>query len=158
MSASVHAGIHLPLGADTPSHSRTRHPPEHTPPSSGADIPQSRHPPGSRHPPRSRHPPGAYTLWSKNPLGADTPWEQTPPGSRYPLEQTLPRSRHSPGKQTAAYSQRAAGTHPAGMHSCSNQVLSKIEYHINTRMTKTGTTNLQSKYTGNQEIGKKIKE
>ena len=30
-----------------------------------------------------------------------------------------PRSRHpTPGKQTAAYGQRAAGTHPTGMHSC----------------------------------------
>ena len=53
----------------------------------------------------------------QTPLGADTPREQTPPGSRHP------QSRHPPGadplqKQTAAYGQRAAGTHPTGMHSC----------------------------------------
>ena len=79
--------------------------------------PLSRHPPGSRHPPRadtpqsrllppgSRHPPGADT----HPPGADTPREQIPP------EQTpLPR------KQTPAYGQRAADTHPTGMHSCSS--------------------------------------
>ena len=54
--------------------------------------------PGSRHPP-----PAADT-----PLGPDPPQDQTP------------RSRHHPppGKQTAAYGQRAAGTHPTGMHSC----------------------------------------
>ena len=34
------------------------------------------------------------------------PWEQTPPGA------------DPPGKQTAAYGQRAGGTHPTGMHSC----------------------------------------
>ena len=33
-------------------------------------------------------------------------WEQTPPGA------------DPPGKQTLAYDQRAAGTHPTGMHSC----------------------------------------
>ena len=49
--------------------------------------------PQSRHPPRSR-----------------PPQEQTPPS---PREQT-----HPLGRQTAAYGQRAAGTHPTGMHSC----------------------------------------
>ena len=60
------------------------------------------------------------------PLGADTPaQEQTPPRSRHtppeqtpPPEHTPPQSRHPPGKQTPAYGQRAAGTHPTGMHSC----------------------------------------
>ena len=42
-------------------------------------------------PPGSRHPPRA------DPPGADTP---------------------PPQEQTAAYGQRAAGTHPTGMHSC----------------------------------------
>ena len=49
------------------------------------------------------------------------PWEQTPPREQTPS----PRSRHPPpgadtppGTQTAAYGQRAAGTHPTGMHSC----------------------------------------
>ena len=66
-----------------------------TPPSPGADIP-----PGSRHPPEQT-PHQEHT-----PPGTDTPPEQTPPN------QTPPR------KQTAAYGQRAAGTHPTGMHSC----------------------------------------
>ena len=45
---------------------------------------------------------------------ADTPPDQTPPGA------DTPRTRHppTPSKQTAAYGQRAAGTHPTGMHSC----------------------------------------
>ena len=47
-----------------------------------------------RPPPRSRHPPSR---------------SRQPPGSRPP-----------PGKQTPAYGQRAAGTHPTGMHSCFN--------------------------------------
>ena len=59
------------------------------------------------------------------PLGADTPGADTPPGTHPPQEQTPPQSRHPstrhpppPRKQTAAYGQRAAGTHPTGMHSC----------------------------------------
>ena len=40
------------------------------------------------------------------------PQPRRPPGTRPPPEQT-----HTPGKQTAAYSQWAAGTHPTGMHS-----------------------------------------
>ena len=82
-------------------------------------------PPGpGRHPPQSRHhPPLRYQ--------ADTPlpWDQadTPPGTgRHPPEQRPPGSRHhppTPGKQTSAHSQRAAGTHPTGMHSSCEQVL-----------------------------------
>ena len=45
---------------------------------------------------------------------ADTLQEQTPP----PREQTPPGADTPPGKQTPAYGQRAAGTHPTGMHSC----------------------------------------
>ena len=76
-------------------------------------TPRSRPPSGSRHPPRSRHPP------EQTPPGSRHPPEQTPPGSRHP-----PQSRHPPGadipprKQTPAYGQWAAGTHPTGMHSC----------------------------------------
>ena len=67
-------------------------PPEQTPPR--ADTPQEQTPPPEQTP----------------------PWEQTPPQEQTTPEQT-PRSRH-PGKQTAAYGQRSAGTHPTGMHSC----------------------------------------
>ena len=77
-----------PPGADTPL---------------GADTPRTRHPPGTRHP----H--GADTPGSRHPPRADTPWEQTPPRSPPGIP---------PGKQTPAYGQRAAGTHPTGMHSC----------------------------------------
>ena len=57
-------------------------------------------PPGSRHPP---------------PPGADTSPDQTPHprGNRHP-----PRPDPHPRKQTPAYGQRMAGTHPTGMHSC----------------------------------------
>ena len=47
------------------------------------------------------------------PLGADTPPGADPPGSRHH------QPPNPPGKQTPAYGQRAAGTHPTGMHSCS---------------------------------------
>ena len=80
-------------------------------------------PPGNR-PPQTTHPPGA------DPPGADTPPEQTPPRSRHPPRPDPPRSRHPsplgsrhpnpPREQTTAYGQRAAGTHPTGMHSCSS--------------------------------------
>ena len=64
--------------------------------------PRADTPPGSRHPPQQTPP-----------TGADTPQEQTPsPRSRHPTEQT------PPGKQTSAYGQQTAGTHPTGMHSC----------------------------------------
>ena len=67
------------------------------------------HYPREQTPPRSRHPPGA-----------DTPQEQTPHREQtLPLEQTPPRSRHPPPEeQTPADGQRAAATHPTGMHSC----------------------------------------
>ena len=47
------------------------------------------------------------------------PPKQTPPRSRHPppLEQTPPGSRHPPTRETAT---AADGTHPTGMHSCSN--------------------------------------
>ena len=63
-------------------------------------------------PPRSRQPP---------PRADPLPWVQTPPGSDTPLQQTPPQEQRQPPptpKQTPAYGQRAAGTHPTGMHSC----------------------------------------
>ena len=97
------------------------------------DTPQTRHPPprDQAHPPEQTHPRDQ----------AHTP-EQTPPGTRHtphpPGPGTPPpQTRHTPpqrpgtppppGKQTAAYGQRAAGTHPTGMHSCnkSNELLQK---------------------------------
>ena len=55
-----------------------------------------------------------------HPPGPEPPWEQTPPrpdppGPDLPREQT---PTPLPGKQTPGYAQRAAGTHPTGMHSC----------------------------------------
>ena len=65
-------------------------------------------------PPRSRPP------WTRDPPGAD------PPGSRPPRTRDPPGSRHPPGKQTSAYGQRAAGTHPTGMHSCVLRISSSV--------------------------------
>ena len=100
---SVHrGGVCLSACWDTTSpRPGSRHPPEQTPP------PRSRPPPEQTPreqtpPPKSRHPPP----------GADT---HHPSGSRH-----LP-----PGKRTPAYSQRAAGTHSTGMHSCSNCVMTQ---------------------------------
>ena len=96
-------GAITPHGADTP---QSRHPPEWTPPQEQTPLEET--------PLSSRHPLGADTPQEQtHPLGADTPQEQThPTGSRHPPEQT------PPGKQTTAYGQRSAGTHPTGMHSC----------------------------------------
>ena len=70
-----------------------------------------------------------YTPPEADPPRAD-PQGADPPGSRHPLGADPHQSRHTPGpdtphgpdpppqKQTAAYGQRAAGTHPTGMHSC----------------------------------------
>ena len=74
------------------------------PNSPGLD-PQSRHPLGADLP-RSRHPRVQTPPPRADPLGVD------PPGADTPREQTLPR------ELTPAYGQRAAGTHPTGMHSC----------------------------------------
>ena len=51
--------------------------------------------------------------WTDTPHGAEPPQGQAPP-SRPPGADTPP-----PPEQTTAYGQRAAGTHPTGMHSCS---------------------------------------
>ena len=107
LSASVHAGIPHPPGADTPWQQTppgSRHPPEQTPLEQtppGADTPHGADTPRSRHPPTAdTHPPGS----KQPPPGADTTPEQTPP------EQTPPHPRDT---VTAA-----DGTHHTGMHSC----------------------------------------
>ena len=107
VSASVHAGVHHPnppQGADPP------------------DPPGSRHPPGPGTPPEQT-PPEPGTPRTRHPLppGADTP----SPGSRHP-----PDHVHPPGKQTAAYGQRAAGTHPTGMHSCLLMIFTSIHQYF----------------------------
>ena len=74
------------------------------------------------------HPP-KQTPTSPHPPEQRPPWSRHPPGSRHPPEQTPPRSRdHSPREQTPRLSpppehavrcgQRAGGTHPTGMQSC----------------------------------------
>ena len=57
----------------------------------------------------------------------------TPPGpGTHPREQTPPRTRHTPpGKQTVAYGQQAASTHPTGMHSFIFCFLAKTRMHSN---------------------------
>ena len=91
------------------------------------DTPPQEQTPLQEQTPQEQTPPRAETTHSRHspleqtpPLGADPPWEQTPSGadtppcrSRHPLGAGPP-----PGKQTPAYGQRAAGTHPTGMHSC----------------------------------------
>ena len=108
VSASVHAGVHHPnppQGADPPDPPGSRHPPWTRHPTR-ADTPRTRHPPDQAPPPsRSRHP---------------LPGEQTPP----------PDHVHPPGKQTAAYGQRAAGTHPTGMHSCLLMIFTSIHQYF----------------------------
>ena len=95
VSASVHAGIHPPR----------------------ADTPPDQAPPQTRYPPRTDTPPDqAHTPHRADTPQADTLPKQTPSPSRHPL--TLPDQLPPPGKQTAAYGQWAAGTHPTGMHSC----------------------------------------
>ena len=66
-------------------------------------------------------PPEADTPGSRHPLEADPPKADIPPKADKP---PTPKSRHppeadppTPRKQTRAYGQRAAGTHPTGMHS-----------------------------------------
>ena len=73
-------------------------------------------PPWTRHPP-TRHPPGSRPPSpGSRPPRADPP----PPGPGPPPDQ----AQHPPSplppvrKQTPAYGQWAAGTHPTGMHSC----------------------------------------
>ena len=57
------------------------------------------------------------------PLGPQPPRDHTSPPAQTPLgptprDHTPPDQTHHSRKQTPAYGQRAAGTHPTGMHSC----------------------------------------
>ena len=49
------------------------------------------------------------------------PREQTPPGNRQPPEQTPPPPEQAPpcAVHAGRYGQQAGGTHPTGMHTCS---------------------------------------
>ena len=79
--------------------------------------PRTMHPPPDQAPPQDQaHPPDQPPPLEQTPPRADTPPDQPPP----PWDQAHPPgTRHPPpGKRTAAYGQRAAGTHPTGMHSC----------------------------------------
>ena len=66
---------------------------------------------GQGEPPRAGRTPSGqgdppFPRAGRTPLGADPPGRENPPGA------------DPPGKHTPAYGQRAAGTHPTGMHSC----------------------------------------
>ena len=94
-----------------------------------ADTPRSRHPPGSRADPPDQtlprdQPPRTRSPRADTPLGADTPPDQIPPpGTR------TPPPPPPAVKQTPAYGQRAVGTHPTGMHSCTiKNYRNKISY------------------------------
>ena len=121
VSASVHAGIH----PQTRPPSGTRHPPGADPPGPGPPLgpgtppradPPDQAPRDQAHP-QEQTPPGPGTLPRADTPGNRPPRPGTPPppGSRHPPGVDPPTT---PGKQTAAYGQRAAGTHPTGMHSC----------------------------------------
>ena len=90
-------GVCLSACWDTPPW--TRHPPDQAPPQTRHPTPPDQAPPRdqARPSPRTRHPPDQ----------ADPPGVAAPPL----------------GKQTAACGQRAAGTHPTGIHSCLKMVL-----------------------------------
>ena len=115
-SVSVHAGIPPPA--------------KETPPAK--EIPLLRRPP--RRPPCQGDPPTKETPHQGDPPCQGDPSAKEPPCQgapcqgdpppRRPLPRRPPLQRRPPaketpsGKQTPAYGQRAAGTHPTGMHSC----------------------------------------
>ena len=80
--------------------------------------------PGRIPPPHQGEPPPAR----ENPTARENPPDQTPPARENPPQTrpppplgtrpSPPGTRPPPRKQTPAYDQRAAGTHPTGMHSC----------------------------------------
>ena len=81
----------------------------------GGSLGRETPPPGRQ----EEHPPPPGQAGRTSPGQGEPPWSRRhpPPGT------SPPRSRHSPpppppGKQTPAYGQWAAGTHPTGMHSC----------------------------------------
>ena len=63
--------------------------------------------------------------------------EQTPPRPDPPWDQT------PPGKQTAAYAQRADGTHPTGMHSCLIEFATRKVRPVDTHVSKLQIRQLQ---------------
>ena len=99
-----------PDQADPPMTRQTRPPrPGRYPPRTRQTLP----PLGPGRPPGSGRPPQDQA----DPLG---PGRHPPGPGRHPRDQAdTPRTRQTPPrKQTPAYSLRAAGTHPTGMHSC----------------------------------------
>ena len=121
-------------------------PQEQTTPGTRPDPPWSRHPP--RPDPPSRHPP-EQTPPRNRPPGTrpDPHWSRHPPRPD-PLDQTpLP-----PGKQTPPYGQRAAGTHPTGMHSCFTSFCSfaarpsVLSGNLSIRVSETGTLVLDGEF------------
>ena len=114
-----------PPGRTPPT--RENPPARENPPCQGEPPLSGRTPPGTRLPL-----PGRTTLGpdpfprpdppvrENNPPRTKPPWDQTPQDQTPPARENNPPGTRSPplGKQTAAYDQRAAGTHPTGMHSC----------------------------------------
>ena len=132
----MHAGIphppgaDAPLGADNPPDQtpRTRHtlPRDQTPPPGTGTLLDQTPPWDQVHPLGPGTPPGPGTA----PLGPGTPprTRYTPLGPGAPPRPGTPPNSffgfflgfflYPPQKQTLAYGQRGAGTHPTGMHSC----------------------------------------
>ena len=100
----------IPPGPDPPGRHPT--PQDQTPWEQTPTHPLEQTPPQTR-------PPGADTL--PHPSRPDPPPEQTPHLQTRPPQEQIP-----PGKQTPAYGQRAAGTHPTGLHSCSVRFPSEV--------------------------------
>ena len=86
-----------------------------------------------------------------HPPGADPP-------SRHPPEQTTrsrsPREQTPPGEQTPAYGQRAAGTHPTGMHSCLwfFSTLTMEVFGLFLNWTNLKETNIEKIFVGTREF------
>ena len=114
----LHLSVILFTGGCLPQCMLGCHPPQSRP-SLGADPPRA-DTPLEQTTPKSRHPPEQTPLWSRYPPSRHPQTKYTP-GTKYtpPGLSTLPRTKYTPpGKQTSVYGQRAAGTHPTGMHSC----------------------------------------
>ena len=84
----------------------------------GKGVSEADTPPGSDTPPQVR-PPGQTPPRSDTPRVRHAPWvRHGPPGQMPPGTKYTPQTKYTPLKQTLAYSQQAASTHPIGMHSC----------------------------------------
>ena len=103
------------------------HPPDQVPPRPGT-TPQTRYTPlGPGTPPLGQvHPPTRYTPRPGTlPDQVHPPGPGTPPQTRYPPRPGTP----PPGAEHARrYGQRAGGTHPTGMHSCSLLSLILVQF------------------------------